>query len=341
MNKNEIEAIQFDITSGDQTALSMLLSRDGTVNRQGSGALPPEKVAAVAKTDGAAFRKVIELLDERAFQHAAVYDHPDKSGTPVRYRIAFIRSDLRQVVFEFRHGTESRNLGGMLPYFDKLIAVAGSPDQRPLSGGEGKGGKPVNPHRRHRRCSSTPDSSTSSRPSKRSGRRSATSTSGPPGRRLRPLGCSATCTAAAGPCSACTHWAGRSRARVPPARPRPGRCGGCRACDGRLLRLGPRAHVKPHVGWAASVYRMHLGLVVPEGCRLRVAGEARPWREGRCLVFDDTVEHEAWNDSDRPRAVLLLDFLRPGVTGSAADHVPVEVREYAAQLFAKDAVKGR
>jgi ornithine lipid ester-linked acyl 2-hydroxylase len=98
-------------------------------------------------------------------------------------------------------------------------------------------------------------------------------------------------------------------------------------------RLGPRTHVQPHVGWGASVYRLHLALVVPPGCRLRVAGETRSWQEGRCLIFDDTVEHEAWNDSDLPRGVLLLDFLRPGFTGSAADHVPDEVRHYVEQLF--------
>jgi beta-hydroxylase len=98
-------------------------------------------------------------------------------------------------------------------------------------------------------------------------------------------------------------------------------------------RLAPRTHVKPHVGWAASVYRLHLGLVVPPGCRLRVAGESRAWQEGRCLIFDDTIEHEAWNDSDLPRGVLLLDFLRPGISGRVADHVPEEVREYAAHLF--------
>lgn len=104
-------------------------------------------------------------------------------------------------------------------------------------------------------------------------------------------------------------------------------------------RLAPRTHVKPHVGWAASVYRMHLALVVPPGCRLRVSAETQSWHEGRCLVFDDTVEHEAWNDSDSPRGVLLLDFLRPGVTGSAADHVPEEVQQYAAHLFAVRAAR--
>jgi aspartyl/asparaginyl beta-hydroxylase (cupin superfamily) len=99
-------------------------------------------------------------------------------------------------------------------------------------------------------------------------------------------------------------------------------------------RLAPGAHVTPHVGWAATVYRLHLGLVVPPDCRLRVGGETRAWQEGRCLVFDDTVEHEAWNGSDSARIVLLLDFLRPGVTGRAEDHIPDEVRAYARRLFA-------
>jgi beta-hydroxylase len=104
-------------------------------------------------------------------------------------------------------------------------------------------------------------------------------------------------------------------------------------------RLAPHAHVKPHVGWAASVYRLHLPLVVPPCCRLRVAAETRAWQEGRCLIFNDTVEHEAWNDSDLPRGVLLLDFLRPGMSGTAADHVPEEVQQYVAQLFAARAAK--
>jgi beta-hydroxylase len=104
-------------------------------------------------------------------------------------------------------------------------------------------------------------------------------------------------------------------------------------------RLAPRTHVKPHVGWAASVYRLHLALVVPPGCRLRVATETKSWEEGRCLIFDDTAEHEAWNDSELPRGVLLLDFLRPGFNGSVADHVPEEVHQYAARLFAAKAGK--
>lgn len=127
--------------------------------------------------------------------------------------------------------------------------------------------------------------------------------------------------------------------------PIPGACAACpqtaralRQVPGLSMagfsRLAARSHIKPHVGWAASVYRLHLALVVPPSCRLRVATETRSWQEGRCLIFDDTAEHEAWNGSERPRGVLLLDFLRPGFSGSVADHVPEEVQQFAARLLA-------
>ena len=91
-------------------------------------------------------------------------------------------------------------------------------------------------------------------------------------------------------------------------------------------RLAPQSHIKPHVGWVESVYRLHLGLVVPASCRLRVGNEIRSWIEGECLIFDDTVEHEAWNESNQSRVILLLDFLRPGVKDSSADVMPAEVQ---------------
>jgi aspartyl/asparaginyl beta-hydroxylase (cupin superfamily) len=59
--------------------------------------------------------------------------------------------------------------------------------------------------------------------------------------------------------------------------------------------------------------------------------ETRSWGEGECLVFDDTVEHEAWNRSAKTRVVLLLDFLRPGFASAAADVPPSEVEEMIQQ----------
>ena len=75
--------------------------------------------------------------------------------------------------------------------------------------------------------------------------------------------------------------------------------------------LAPGTRIAPHEGYSRAVLRCHLGLLVPARCALRVGTEERRWEEGRCLVFDDTVEHEAWNLSDRMRVVLLLDFQRP------------------------------
>lgn len=72
--------------------------------------------------------------------------------------------------------------------------------------------------------------------------------------------------------------------------------------------LQPGTHIVPHKGYSGAVLRCHLGLVVPPGCEMRVGEEIRTWEEGRCLVFDDTVEHEVWHRGERARAVLLLDF---------------------------------
>ncbi len=100
-------------------------------------------------------------------------------------------------------------------------------------------------------------------------------------------------------------------------------------------QMAAGTHIAPHVGWAKSVYRLHLGLVVPDNCSLRVGAETRYWEEGKCLVFDDTVEHEAWNQSDSVRCNLLLDFLRPGIE-QPDDCIPEEVRRYKKSLMDKD-----
>ena len=76
-------------------------------------------------------------------------------------------------------------------------------------------------------------------------------------------------------------------------------------------QMKPDTHILPHTGFPEGVLRCHLGLVVPEHCGIRVGDETRTWEEGKCMVFDDTVEHEAWNKSDKPRVVLLMDFKAP------------------------------
>lgn len=72
--------------------------------------------------------------------------------------------------------------------------------------------------------------------------------------------------------------------------------------------LVPGTHIAAHTGYPDGVLRCHLGLIGCDGCSLRVGDEIRNWQEGKCFVFDDTTEHEAWNRGDRTRVVLLIDF---------------------------------
>ncbi len=78
--------------------------------------------------------------------------------------------------------------------------------------------------------------------------------------------------------------------------------------------LSPRKHILDHRGPYKGVLRYHLGLIVPkdaEACRIRVGDDFRHWQEGKSMVFDDTFNHEVWNDTDETRVVLFVDMLRP------------------------------
>lgn len=76
-----------------------------------------------------------------------------------------------------------------------------------------------------------------------------------------------------------------------------------------ILKAGK--NIPPHTGVTNVRAIVHLPLIVPEGCAFRVGGETRPWVEGEAFAFDDTIEHEATNPTDRNRAVLILDCWNP------------------------------
>ncbi|HEY0650298.1 aspartyl/asparaginyl beta-hydroxylase domain-containing protein [Phenylobacterium sp.] len=78
--------------------------------------------------------------------------------------------------------------------------------------------------------------------------------------------------------------------------------------------LDAKTRIPPHVGVNNARLIVHLPLIVPPGCGFRVGAETRQWRPGEAFVFDDTIEHEAWNDSDQPRAVLILDVWNPALS---------------------------
>lgn len=78
--------------------------------------------------------------------------------------------------------------------------------------------------------------------------------------------------------------------------------------------LQPGVHVRSHCGPTNTRLRLHLGLRTQPGATIRVGTESRSWEHGRCLVFDDSWEHEAENPTDRPRAVLIVDIWHPDLT---------------------------
>lgn len=92
--------------------------------------------------------------------------------------------------------------------------------------------------------------------------------------------------------------------------------------------LAPGTAIPPHVGYNNARLVCHLPLVVPEGCWFRVGAETRNWRRGEAFVFDDTIEHEAMNPSDRLRVVFIFDVWH-------LDLSPVE-REAVAALIGSD-----
>jgi aspartate beta-hydroxylase len=77
-------------------------------------------------------------------------------------------------------------------------------------------------------------------------------------------------------------------------------------------KLTPGTRIPPHNGLLNTRLICHLPIIVPENCgALRVGSEERPWVEGEMLIFDDSMEHEAWNSSDKERVVLLFEIWRP------------------------------
>jgi aspartyl/asparaginyl beta-hydroxylase (cupin superfamily) len=77
--------------------------------------------------------------------------------------------------------------------------------------------------------------------------------------------------------------------------------------------LAPRTRIPPHTGVANTRLVCHLPLIVPSDCRFRVGATTREWEIGKAFVFDDTIEHEAWNDSDELRVVLIFDLWPPAL----------------------------
>lgn len=94
-----------------------------------------------------------------------------------------------------------------------------------------------------------------------------------------------------------------------------------------------RSHLRAHCSVDNLRVRCHLALQLPPGCRIRVGDETRAWTEGRALMFEDSFEHEVWNEGAMKRAILIVDFWHPDLT--------LVEREAITALFAHAPVRRR
>ena len=85
--------------------------------------------------------------------------------------------------------------------------------------------------------------------------------------------------------------------------------------------IRPQSSILPHYGVTNTRLVFHLPLLIPPNCALNVAGIEHRWREGEPILFDDTYEHEAWNRSDSPRLILLMDCWNPHLTEAEKEAV--------------------
>lgn len=101
----------------------------------------------------------------------------------------------------------------------------------------------------------------------------------------------------------------------------------CPLLESHFSTLLPGAKIPPHCDLWNFTINLHFAVDVPRGCAIKVAGEERTWEEGKCLLFDYSFVHEAWNLGDRPRTCLLLDLWHPEVTQPERQALTVLITE--------------
>lgn len=103
--------------------------------------------------------------------------------------------------------------------------------------------------------------------------------------------------------------------------------------------LDPNTRIPAHTGVTNTRLTVHLPLVVPPNCGFRVGATTREWIPDRAWVFDDTIEHEAWNLSDTPRAILIFDIWNPLLTAVERDMIQTATEVYG-QYYSPRPVNG-
>ncbi|MDM8564469.1 aspartyl/asparaginyl beta-hydroxylase domain-containing protein [Candidatus Halobeggiatoa sp. HSG11] len=101
--------------------------------------------------------------------------------------------------------------------------------------------------------------------------------------------------------------------------------------------LSAHTSIPPHIGDVDSFYRCTLGLIVPPDSGIKlVSGESRSWQPGKIIMFQDTVEHEAWNNSCSDKLILIADFVKPEL-----EYIPYFYQDYGLQQLSAERILTR
>ena len=75
--------------------------------------------------------------------------------------------------------------------------------------------------------------------------------------------------------------------------------------------IEPNFTIDSHRDFNKSIVRCHIPLIIPIGdCALQIEDEIVHWNNNDYFIFDDTMQHKAWNKTDRNRIVLIIDLQR-------------------------------
>lgn len=96
--------------------------------------------------------------------------------------------------------------------------------------------------------------------------------------------------------------------------------------------LASHTHIPPHTGSTNARLLVHLPLVLPGPARFRVGNDSREWRMGEAWVFDDSINHEAWNDADETRVILIFDVWNPLLSEAERELITAMLQEHSQWL---------
>ena len=87
--------------------------------------------------------------------------------------------------------------------------------------------------------------------------------------------------------------------------------------------MKPETSIKPHSDFTNFVLTSHLALVIPYSgenmCRLTIGDETRQWINGEVTVFDTSILHDAVNQSDQMRYILMMRVWHPDLSEKERD----------------------